>query len=134
MTGYPTASDLERRLGYKFRGICRCGHPLVEHHNAMLLSVDHLATLPPDAKPYFAEECTFYGTAEEGGYGPDGRHHCHRYVDRHDPDPPDPSWPDSQGTFSRRARAAAWLRFVWQVVQVKVLRREARQVFRRERL
>ena len=129
---YPTAPDLAHRLGYEFCGVCRCGHAFAEHHNAMLLSVEHLSTLPPGARPFVAEECEFYGSNEDGGYGPDGRHHCHHYVDRNDPNPPDPAWHNSRGTFTRRARAAAWLRFAWQVAQVQILRRDRHEVFRRE--
>jgi hypothetical protein len=133
LTEYPTASDIARRLGYEFCGVCRCGHAFAEHHNAMMLSVECLSTLPPGARPFVAEECEYYGCNEDGGFGPDGRHHCHRYVDRNDPNPPDPSWPNSRGTFTRRARAMAWLRFWWKAAQVIVLRRDRRQVFRRER-
>ena len=132
MTDYPTADDLERRLGYRFSGMCCCGHKFSEHHNAMLLSAEHLLTLPPGSRPFVGEECESYGSGEDSSFGPDGRTHCHRYVDRNDPSPPDPKWPTSRGTFTRRARAAAWLRFAWQVTQVKILRRESRTAFRRQ--
>jgi hypothetical protein len=133
VTEYPTADDLARRLGYEFSGVCRCGHKFSEHHNAMLLNTEHVLTLPPGSKPFIGEECEFYGSGEDSSFGPDGRPHCHRYVDCNDPNPPDPAWSTSRGTFTRRARAAAWLRFAWQVAQVKILHRDRREVFRRER-
>lgn len=133
MTKYPTSHELARRLGYDFTGVCRCGHPFDDHHNSMMLSIEHLATMPPDTKPFVAEECEHYGCNEDGGLGPDGGHHCHGYVDRNNPNPPDPSWSTSRGTFTRRARARAWVRFCWKAAQVVVLRRDRRKVFRRER-
>ncbi|MGB8022206.1 MAG: hypothetical protein WCF04_13335 [Candidatus Nanopelagicales bacterium] len=99
----------------------------------MWLSNEHLATMPPGTRPYVAEECEHYGSNEEGGYGPDLRHHCHQYVDRADPNPPDPSWPNSRGTFTWRARVWAWARYFWQAIQVRVFARDAREVRRRER-
>ena len=56
----------------------------------MWLSAEHLATMPPGTRPYFGEECEYYGCNEEGGLGPDLRVHCLRYVDRADPSPPRP--------------------------------------------
>jgi hypothetical protein len=111
-----------------FTGTCRCGHKLHEHHNPVLFSAEHAAKLSPGVRPYAAEECKHYGVNEFGGLGPDLRVHCARYVDRADPDPP-----TERGTFTRRARARAWFRFCWQVIQVRVLGRAERQVFRRER-
>ena len=116
-----------------FTGRCRCGHRFEEHHNSVLFSAEYASTLPPGVPPYFAEECKHYGCDEEGGLGPDLRVHCARYVDRADPDPPDPAAPDSRGTFTRWARACAWLRFGSQVIQIRLLRRDALDVCRRER-
>jgi hypothetical protein len=114
-------------------GMCRCGHRLEDHHNPVLFSAEHSGTLPPGVRRYAAEECKYYGCNEEGGLGPDLRVHCLRYVDRADPNPPDPTTPSARGTFTRSAKARAWLRFFWQALQVHVLGRDAQQVFRRER-
>jgi hypothetical protein len=101
----------------KLTGMCRCGHRLEDHRNGMWLSAEHLGTMPPGTRPYFGEECEYYGCNEEGGLGPDLPVHCLRYVDRADPSPPDPSRPGSGGTFTLWARARAWLRVSWQAVQ-----------------
>jgi hypothetical protein len=119
--------------GVTFTGRCRCGHRFDEHHNPMWFSTEYAATLPPGARPYVAEECEHYGCDEEGGLGPDLRVHCARYVDRADPNPPDPADPSARGTFTRWARVRAWLRFGWQVIQIRMLRRDARVACRRER-
>jgi hypothetical protein len=89
--------------------------------------------MPQGTRPLFGDECEYYGCNEEGGLGPDLRTHCLRYVDRGDPDPPDPALPGSRGTFTRTARAWAWARLGWKAMQVKLLRRDPRIVWRRER-
>lgn len=122
-----------RRPTTQFTGICRCGHRLEDHHNGGWLSAEYLATMPQGTRPLFGDECEYYGCAEEGGLGPDLRVHCLRYVDQADPDPPDPALPGSRGTFTRTARAWAWARFGWKAMQVKLLRRDPRIVWRRER-
>jgi hypothetical protein len=112
-----------------FTGVCRCGHAFDDHHNSMHLSAEHLATLPDGTRSYIAEECEHYGCNEEGGLGPDLRVHCLRYVDRADP----AARVRHRGTFTRLARARAWARFVWQAIQVRILGRNEREVWRRER-
>jgi hypothetical protein len=99
----------------------------------MWLSEEHLATMPPGSRPFVAEECEHYGSNEDGGFGPDLRHHCHQYVDSADPNLPNPSWPNSKGTFTRWARGMAWIRWGWQELQIRLLRRNRFDVRRRER-
>ena len=122
-----------RKPTTQFTGTCRCGHRLEAHHNGGWLSAAYLATMPQGTRPLFGDECEYYGFNEEGGLGPDLRVHCLRYVDRGDPDPPDPALPGSRGTFTRTARAWAWARLGWKAMQVKLLRRDPRIVWRRER-
>lgn len=112
----------------KLTSICRCGHALEVHHSPRHLDPEELATEPPGTPPYSARECEFYGCNETGGLGPDLRLHCSRYVDRADPSEPE----EERGTFTRRARARAWCRFFWQAIQVRVLGRDERDVWRRE--
>ncbi len=123
MTGRAYRKDLPT-----LTGVCRCGHPLHEHHNPLTLSAERLATLPPGTGKYVAGECEHYGCNEEGGLGPDLRRHCSGYVDQADPNPP-----PAAGTFTRAARMRAWLRLLWMGFQWRILRRDAKLVFRRER-
>ena len=109
-------------------GVCRCGHPLHEHHNPLTLSAERLAQLPPDTRSYVAGECKHYGCNEEGGLGPDLRRHCNGYVDQ-----ADPNQPSAAGTFTRAARTKAWLRLLWMGFQFRVLGRDEKTIFRRER-
>lgn len=144
-TGIPGEAVDERTIGRiaehtgrnqprtQLTGICRCGHRLEDHHNGGWLSAEYLATMPQGTRPLFGDECEYYGCNEEGGLGPDLRVHCLRYVDRADPNPPDPALPGSRGTFTRTARARAWAGFGWKAMQVKLLRRDPRIVWRRER-
>jgi hypothetical protein len=90
-----------------FSGICRCGHAFEDHHLGLILNEDVLRDLPTAHPRYRAQECEYYDCNEGGGMGPDGHDHCHHYVDRDDPAA---LVRDEPGTFTRRARARAWVR------------------------
>lgn len=76
------------------------------------MNEDTIAQLPPGQPANHATECLHYDFNEGGGMGPDGRDHCHSYQDRDDPFA---SGMDEPGTFTKRARSAAWIRAFWQV-------------------
>jgi hypothetical protein len=96
-----------------YSGVCRCGHAFAEHHLGAIANEDCLAQLPPSHPPYRAQECEYYDCNEGGGMGPDGRDHCHSYVDRDDPAQLRAAEP---GTFSRGARLLAWARAIGQII------------------
>jgi hypothetical protein len=97
-----------------FSGLCRCGHTFEQHHTSAIVNQGVLASLPPGHPPYIAEECCAYDFNEGSGMGPDGRDHCHRFIDRDDPSAVAHNEP---GTFTRLARAAAWGRSLGQLTR-----------------
>jgi hypothetical protein len=108
-----------------FSGICRCAHAFEDHHLGFILNEDVLRDLPAGHPPYRAQECEYYDCNEGGGMGPDGYDHCHRYVDRDDPAALTREEP---GSFTRRARARAWLRCLVQVIMALTTGKKYRYV------
>jgi hypothetical protein len=97
-----------------YSGVCRCGHAFDEHHLGAIANEASLAQLPTGHPPYVAQECEYYDCNEGGGMGPDGRDHCHHYVDREDPERVHAIGP---GTFTCAARLTAWARAIGQIIR-----------------